>query len=254
MKECENFQKLVNLVERLRRECPWDREQTNISIKNNLIEEAYELLEAIEEDDNQKMIEELGDLLLQVVFHSQIKKDEGSFDINTVIENLIQKLIRRHPHIFGESQVSNSQEVLDQWHKIKQKEREGSSILDGIPKRMPALIRAVKVQNRAAKVGFEWESIDDVWKKVEEELNELKEAKSQKEKTHELGDVLIALTNLARFLKIDPEEALHLSVDRMIQRFNYIEEKARQTGKSLEEMTLEEMDNYWNQAKQQEKG
>lgn len=254
MKECENFQKLVNLVEKLRRECPWDREQTNISIKNNLIEEAYELLEAIEEDDNQKMIEELGDLLLQVVFHSQIKKDEGSFDINTVIENLIQKLIRRHPHIFGESQVSNSQEVLDQWHKIKQKEREGSSILDGIPKRMPALIRAVKVQNRAAKVGFEWESIDDVWKKVEEELNELKEAKSQKEKTHELGDVLIALTNLARFLKVDPEEALHLSVDRMIQRFNYIEEKARQTGKSLEEMTLEEMDNYWNQAKQQEKG
>lgn len=119
---------------------------------------------------------------------------------------------------------------------------------------MPALIRAVKVQNRAAKVGFEWESIDDVWKKVEEELNELKEAKSQKEKTHELGDVLIALTNLARFLKVDPEEALHLSVDRMIQRFNYIEEKARQTGKSLEEMTLEEMDNYWNQAKQQEKG
>lgn len=254
MKECENFQKLVNLVEKLRRECPWDREQTNISIKNNLIEEAYELLEAIEEDDNQKMIEELGDLLLQVVFHSQIKKDEGSFDINTVIENLIQKLIRRHPHIFGESQVSNSQEVLDQWHKIKQKEREGSSILDGIPKRMPALIRAVKVQNRAAKVGFEWESIDDVWKKVEEELNELKEAKSQTEKTHELGDVLIALTNLARFLKVDPEEALHLSVDRMIQRFNYIEEKARQTGKSLEEMTLEEMDNYWNQAKQQEKG
>lgn len=254
MKECENFQKLVNLVEKLRRECPWDREQTNISIKNNLIEEAYELLEAIEEDDNQKMIEELGDLLLQVVFHSQIKKDEGSFDINTVIENLIQKLIRRHPHIFGESQVSNSQEVLDQWHKIKQKEREGSSILDGIPKRMPALIRAVKVQNRAAKVGFEWESIDDVWKKVEEELNELKEAKSQKEKTHEFGDVLIALTNLARFLKVDPEEALHLSVDRMIQRFNYIEEKARQIGKSLEEMTLEEMDNYWNQAKQQEKG
>ncbi|MDM7274387.1 nucleoside triphosphate pyrophosphohydrolase [Sulfurihydrogenibium azorense] len=246
-KEGENFQKLVDIVERLRRECPWDRQQTNQSIKNNLIEEAYELLEAIEENDNEKMIEELGDVLLQVVFHSQIKKDENSFDINTVIEKLIEKLIRRHPHVFGDAQVKTEEEVLDQWHKIKQKEKK--SILDGIPKRMPALTRAVKVQNRAAKVGFEWENIDQVWKKVEEELQELKEAKTQEEKVHEIGDLLIAITNLARFMKIDPEEALHLSVDRMIKRFNYIEEKAKQMGKSLDDMSLQEMDDLWNEAK-----
>ncbi|MEJ5172787.1 MAG: nucleoside triphosphate pyrophosphohydrolase [Hydrogenothermaceae bacterium] len=248
-KECENFQKLADLVEKLRRECPWDREQTNQSIKNNLIEEAYELLEAIEEDNDEKMIEELGDVLLQVVFHSQIKKDQGKFDINLVIEKLIEKLIRRHPHIFGDSNIESSEEVLNQWHKIKQREKDGKSILEGIPKRMPALIRAVKVQNRAAKVGFEWDSIDDVWRKVEEEFQELKEAKTKEEKKHEVGDILIALTNLARFMKIDPEEALHLSIDRMVRRFNYIEQKAREMGKSLEEMPLEEMDKYWNEAK-----
>jgi tetrapyrrole methylase family protein/MazG family protein len=246
-KEGENFQKLVDLVAKLRVECPWDREQTNQSIKKNLIEEAYELLEAIEENDNEKMIEELGDLLLQVVFHSQIKKDEGSFDINTVIEKLIEKLIRRHPHVFGNSNVKTQEEVLKQWDEIKRKEKE--SIFDGIPKRMPALMRAVKVQNRAAKVGFEWENIDQVWKKVEEELNELKEAKTQQEKVHELGDLLIAVTNLARFMKVDPEEALHLSVDRMIKRFSYIEKKTKEMGKSLEEMSLSEMDNLWNEAK-----
>ncbi|MGC9080071.1 nucleoside triphosphate pyrophosphohydrolase [Sulfurihydrogenibium sp.] len=246
-KEGENFQKLVDLVAKLRVECPWDREQTNQSIKKNLIEEAYELLEAIEENDNEKMIEELGDLLLQVVFHSQIKKDEGSFDINTVIEKLIEKLIRRHPHVFGNSNVKTQEEVLKQWDEIKRKEKE--SIFDGIPKRMPALMRAVKVQNRAAKVGFEWENIDQVWRKVEEELNELKEAKTQQEKVHELGDLLIAVTNLARFMKVDPEEALHLSIDRMIKRFSYIEKKAKEMGKSLEEMSLSEMDNLWNEAK-----
>lgn len=251
-KECENFQQLVELVERLRRECPWDREQTNLSIKNNLIEEAYELFEAIEEGDDEKMVEELGDVLLQVVFHSQIKKDQRSFDINTVIERLVEKLIRRHPHIFGENKLSSSQQVLDQWHQIKQQEKNRESIFDGIPKRMPALQRAVKVQNRAAKVGFDWENIEDVWKKVEEELNELKQAETQEEKVHELGDLLIAVANLARFMKINPEEALHLSTDRMIRRFGYIEQKAKEQGKKLEEMSLQEMDSYWNQAKELE--
>lgn len=252
-REGENFQRLVQLVERLRRECPWDREQTNQSIKNNLIEEAYELFEAIEEENDEKIIEELGDLLLQVVFHSQMKKDNGKFDINTVIENLTEKLIRRHPHIFGESQVSDSEGVLKQWHEIKQREREGKSIFDGIPKRMPALTRAVKAQNRAKKIGFEWDKIEDVWKKVEEELQELKNAQSQQEKMHEIGDILIAITNLSRFMKVDPEEALHLSVDRMISRFGYIEKKAKEQKRSLEEMSLEEMDKYWNEAKEFEK-
>jgi tetrapyrrole methylase family protein/MazG family protein len=245
--EGKKFQELVEIVQRLRKECPWDREQTNQSIKNNLIEEVYELLEAIEENDDEKMIEELGDVLLQVVFHSQIKKDEGKFDIVFVIDRLIKKLIKRHPHVFGESEAKNAEEVLKQWHQIKQEEK--NSILEGIPKRMPALLRSYKVQDRMAKVGFEWENINDVWEKVFEEIQELKEAKTYEEKVHEFGDILTALVNLARFLKIDPEEALHLATDRSIKRFNYIEQKAKQQGKKLEEMSLEEMDKYWNESK-----
>jgi tetrapyrrole methylase family protein/MazG family protein len=245
--EGKKFQELVEIVQRLRKECPWDREQTNQSIKNNLIEETYELLEAIEENDDEKMIEELGDVLLQVVFYSQIKKDEGKFDIVVVIDRLIKKLIKRHPHVFGESEAKNAEEVLKQWHQIKQEEK--SSILEGIPKRMPALLRSYKVQNRMAKVGFEWENINDVWEKVFEEIQELKEAKTYEEKVNEFGDILTALVNLARFLKIDPEEALHLATDRSIRRFNYIEQKAKQQGKKLEEISLEEMDKYWNESK-----
>jgi len=245
--EGKKFQELVEIVQRLRKECPWDREQTNQSIKNNLLEEAYELLEAIEENDDEKMIEELGDVLLQVVFHSQIKKDEGRFDVVVVIDRLIKKLIKRHPHVFGESEAKNAEEVLKQWHQIKQEGK--NSILEGIPKRMPALLRSYKVQDRMAKVGFEWESINDVWEKVFEEIRELKEAKTYEEKVHEFGDILTALVNLSRFLKIDPEEALHLATDRSIRRFNYIEQKAKQQGKKLEDMSLEEMDKYWNESK-----
>ncbi len=248
-KEGQLFQELVDIVARLRKECPWDREQTNQSIKNNLIEEAYELLEAIEENDDEAMVEELGDVLLQVVFHSQIKKDEGKFDINDVLEHLINKLIRRHPHVFGESAAKTSEEVLKQWHKIKQEEKGRKSILEGIPKRMPALLRAVKVQDRAKKVGFDWENIEQVMEKLEEEIQEFKEAKTLEEKKHELGDILIAATNLGRFTGIDPEEALHEAVDRMIRRFNYIEKKAKETNQNLEEMSLESMDRYWEEAK-----
>ncbi|RUM49478.1 MAG: nucleoside triphosphate pyrophosphohydrolase [Hydrogenothermus sp.] len=251
--EGKNFQRLVDIVARLRRECPWDREQTNQSIKKNLIEEAYELLEAIEENNNKAMIEELGDVLLQVVFHSQIKKDEGSFDINDVIKHLIDKLIYRHPHVFGEKQVKDVEEVLNQWDKLKQKEKNRESILDGIPKRMPALMRATKVQKKAAKVGFDWTDTDLILDKVKEEIQELKEAKTKQELKHEFGDILIALVNLGRHLGIDPEEALHEATDRMVNRFQYIEKKAKELGKSLEEMPLEEMDKYWEEAKQLEK-
>ncbi len=252
-KECREegklFQELVDIVSRLRKECPWDREQTNQSIKNNLIEEAYELLEAIEEDNDEAMVEELGDVLLQVVFHSQIKKDQGKFDIKDVLEHLINKLIRRHPHVFGDSAAKSSEEVLKQWHKIKQEEKGRKSILEGIPKRMPALLRAVKVQDRAKKVGFDWNNIEQVIEKLEEEIQEFKEAKTEEEKKHEIGDILIAATNLGRFTGIDPEEALHEAIDRMIRRFNYIEEKARETNQNLEDMSLESMDKYWEEAK-----
>ncbi len=247
--EGKNFQRLIDIVARLRKECPWDREQTNQSIKNNLIEEAYELLEAIEKNDNEAMVEELGDVLLQVVFHSQIKKDEGAFDINDVINHLIEKLIRRHPHVFGEEQAKSAEEVLKQWHKIKKEEKKGKSILEGIPKRMPALIRAVKVQDRMRKVGFDWENIEQVFDKIQEEIEEFKQAKTLEEKKHELGDILIAVTNLGRFTGIDPEEALHEAIDRTIRRFQYIEEKAKKENKTLEEMSLDDMDRIWEEAK-----
>ncbi len=249
--EGKKFQELVDIMARLRKECPWDREQTNQSIKNNLIEEAYELLEAIEENNDEAMIEELGDLLLQVVFHSQIKKDEGKFDINDVLDNLIKKLIRRHPHVFGgeDYEKLEGKDHLDKWEKIKQKEKKRESILEGIPKRMPALHRAVKVQKRMAKVGFDWQNPEEVWEKVMEEINELKEAKSPEEIKHELGDVLIAITNLARAYGVDPEEALHQSIDRSIKRFQYIEQKAKEENKDLKEMSLEHMDKLWEEAK-----
>ncbi|WP_457635859.1 nucleoside triphosphate pyrophosphohydrolase [Persephonella sp.] len=249
--EGENFQKLVDIVAKLRKECPWDREQTSQSIKNNLIEEAYELFEAIEKNDEKAMLEELGDLLLQVVFHSQIKKDEGRFDINDVIQSLIEKLIRRHPHVFGDAQYEQleGEDHLKKWEAIKQKEKKRESILEGIPERMPALMRAVKVQKRMAKVGFDWENPDQVMEKVEEEIEELKQAKTKEEIKHEIGDVLIAVANLARAYGIDPEEALHRSIDRSIKRFQYIEKKAKEKNEDIKEMDLNDMEYYWQEAK-----
>ncbi|WP_457642055.1 nucleoside triphosphate pyrophosphohydrolase [Persephonella sp.] len=250
-KEGRNFQKVADIVAKLREECPWDREQTNLSIKNNLIEEAYELFEAIEENNDEAMVEELGDVLLQVVFHSQIKKDEGKFDINDVLKSLAEKLIRRHPHVFGGidySQVEGEYH-LKKWEAIKQKEKQRESILEGIPKRMPALMRAVKIQKKMAKVGFDWENPEDVWDKVMEEIQELRNAKTEEERKKEIGDVLIAVTNLARAYGIDPEEALHQSIDRSIERFQYIEKKAREKNISLKEMSLDDMEQLWREAK-----
>ncbi len=251
MKEGKNFQELVEIMSRLRRECPWDREQTNLSIKNNLIEEAYELLEAIEENNNQAMIEELGDLLLQVLFHSQIKKDEGAFDINDVMLSLKDKLIRRHPHVFGEQDYNKleGKDHLEKWEKIKEKEKNRQSILDGIPKRMPALLRALKIQKKMAKVGFDWEDVNGAWKKLEEELEELKNAKTEEERFNELGDVLQAIVNIARFYNINPEDALHKSLDRTEERFKYMERRAKELGKSLKEMDLDDMEKLWEEAK-----
>ena len=255
MENCEKegklFQELVKIMERLRRECPWDREQTNLSIKDNLIEEAYELLEAIENNDNKAMVEELGDLLLQVLFHSQIKKDEGSFDINDVMKNLKEKLIRRHPHVFGSIDYDKleGESHLQKWEKLKEKEKNRKSILDGIPKRMPALQRAYKIQKKMASVGFDWEDINGAWNKLYEELEEIKKAKSKEEVEEEIGDVLQAIVNLARFYGVKPEDALHKSLDKSEKRFRYIEEKAKQLGKNLKEMSLDEMDKYWEEAK-----
>jgi len=191
---------------------------------------------------------------LQVLFHSQIKKDEGAFDINDVMENLKEKLIRRHPHVFGNQNYEEleGEDHLSKWEKIKQKEKNRQSILDGIPKRMPALQRALKIQKKMAKVGFDWENIEDVWKKLEEELTELKNAKTDKEKFEEFGDVLQALVNLARFYNIDPEEALHHSLDKSVERFKYMERRAKEMNKPLEEMDLDAMEELWQEAKKLE--
>ncbi len=238
------FSELVKIIERLRKECPWDREQTNQSIKNNLIEEAYELFEALEEDDNQKIIEELGDVLLQVIFHSVIKNQKGEFSIVDVIDSLIDKLIKRHPHVFGDSQANTQSEVLAQWDKIKQKDRK--SILETIPKRMPALFRAYKVQSKLSNVGLDFDKIDEIENKIIEELNEFNKANLADKKREELGDVMFSVVNLARFFDIDPEEALHLSIDKIIKRFEYIEKKLEN---DFSDVSVDLLNKLWEESK-----
>lgn len=238
------FSELVKIVERLRKECPWDREQTNQSIKNNLIEEAFELYEALQDDDNQKIIEELGDCMLQVIFHCVIKNQNGEFGLVDVIDNLINKLIRRHPHVFGGKKLNTKEEVLSQWDSIKQIEK--NSLLDGIPKRMPALLRAYKVQKRLSNVGLDFENIKDIFDKIYEELEELKKSETKEQKTEELGDVLFSLVNLSRFFDIDPQEALHLSIDKIVNRFEYIEKRLNSDFKGTSLALLNEL---WEESK-----
>lgn len=242
------FQDLLRVMEELRQKCPWDREQTHESLKKYLIEEAYEVLDAIDSKDDEKLKEELGDLLLQVVFHSQIAKERGTFDIDEVIDLLVKKLIERHPHVFGNAKPEY---VLKNWEKKKMEKRD--SIFEGIPRHLPALMRSQKLQDRASQVGFDFERIEQVFEKIQEEINELKESleKNDKENVkHEIGDILTAVVELARFVGVDAEEALQEANERFIRRFSYIERKAKQMGKSLQEMSLEEMDELWREAKE----
>ncbi len=241
------FEDLVKVMERLRRECPWDREQTHESLKKYLIEEAYEVLDAIDSKDDEKLKEELGDLLLQPVFHSQIAKERGAFDIGDVIDTLVRKLIERHPHVFGDAKP---EDVLKNWEKKKMEKRE--SILEGIPKHLPALMRSQKLQDKASQVGFDFTDISQVFEKIQEEIEELKESLRDNDKKnikHEIGDILTAVVELARFVGVDAESALQEANDRFIRRFQYIEKRAKEMGKSLEEMSLEEMDRLWEEGK-----
>lgn len=260
------FNELVQIVKRLRKECPWDKEQTNDSIKSATIEEAYEVVEAIDKKDFDELKKELGDLLLHVIFHTVIAEEENHFTIDDVVETIKEKLIRRHPHVFGETKVDGSDEVKRNWEKIKLKEGR-ESILDGVPPYLPALQRAHRLQEKAAKVGFDWESKEDVWKKVIEEIEEMHEIEEMKknsdskEKAEELnkkleeevGDVFFALVNYSRFLGINPEEALRFTNNKFISRFQYIENKLKAEGKSITESNLSEMDKYWNESKNTEK-
>ncbi len=250
--------KLVQIMEKLRSKkgCPWDRKQTRESLKPYLIEEAYEVLEAIEENNPSKIKEELGDLLFQIIFHCQIAKEKNEFDINDVIESISRKMISRHPHVFGEIECHTSEDIIRQWEILKKKEGKlRSSILEGVPKTMPSLLRAHRLQKRAAQAGFDWEKLDDVLLKLDEEIQEFKDAikKGKKElMEEEFGDILFMLVNLSRFIGINPEDAHRKTISKFIHRFRYIEMKASEQDKELSEMTLKEMDKLWDEAKSME--
>jgi tetrapyrrole methylase family protein/MazG family protein len=258
----EKFTELLGVMARLRGEngCPWDKEQTHISLKPCLLEETYELLDALDDGDAHKLKEELGDVLLQVVFHAQIAREAGLFTIKDVIALLTDKLVRRHPYVFaGEPLPEDPSAALKQRAQLKANEKkhgERTSALGNIPKTLPALARAQSVSRRAAHLGFEWPNIDQVWAKVDEEIRELKEAAAADNKTHtgeELGDLLFTMVNIARFLEIESEEVLAQTVDRFTRRFQHIEACLRQANKGFDQSTIEEMDRYWEEAKQIEK-
>lgn len=252
------FQKLIDIMSALRAEdgCPWDKEQTRESLKPFLVEETYEALEAIDEGKPEKIKEELGDLLFQIVFHCQIAKERNEFDINDVIAKISEKMLERHPHVFGDAKYETSEEVLKRWEERKREEGKiRESILEGIPKELPSLLRAHRIQARAARVGFDWERVEDVLKKLDEELREFGEAitkKNQNEIEDELGDIFFVLVNISRFVGVNPEDALRKTISKFISRFRYIEMKAAESEKSLSEMTLEEMDILWDEAKGKE--
>ena len=243
------FQEFVEIVKILRKECPWDREQTNDSIKAATIEEAYEVVEAIDNKNYEELKKELGDLLLHVVFHSTIAEEENHFKLDEVITSIQEKLIRRHPHVFGNTEVTDAEHVKKNWEEIKLKEGR-KSVVDGVPVSLPALQKAHRLQEKASKVGFDWENKEDVWKKVEEELLEIKDAgDDQEELEKEFGDLLFSLVNYSRFLGINPENALRRTNEKFVKRFKYVEEEIKKSGRKLSESDLKEMDKFWNQSK-----
>lgn len=262
METHKEFTELVEVMARLRSKtgCPWDREQDHASLKPYLLEETYEALEAIDAGDDDELRKELGDVLLQVVFHAQIAAEEGRFTVGDVCRAIVDKLVHRHPHVFGDTQVEDADEVLQNWERIKKAERGGGetppSALDGVPQALPALLRAQRVQHKAARVGFDWPDADGPLDKVAEEFAELKEAwkEGKKEQTEEeFGDLLFALVNAGRFLDLTPEDALRRAVAKFERRFRAVEESYRVRGEDMADSTLEEMDRVWDTVKTQEK-
>jgi len=256
----ENFKKLEETITRLCGEggCPWDQKQTHLTLKKYLIEEAYEVLEAIDNRDDEALKEELGDVLYQILFHCQIAEKEGRFDINSVIISINEKMIRRHPHVFADRKTDSIQEIKDRWEEIKLEEKSKKdrlSVVDGIPVGLPALQKAQKLQKKVAKVGFEWDSVDGVIEKIEEELDEVKEAISGKEESkvsEELGDLMFAVVNLARYMGKEAEYLLHDAVKKFTARFRYVEDGLKAQNKSFADSSLEEMESLWNAAKVKE--
>ncbi|MCB0461472.1 MAG: nucleoside triphosphate pyrophosphohydrolase [Flavobacteriaceae bacterium] len=245
------FDRLLTIMDELREQCPWDKKQTMQSLRHLTIEETYELGDAILDNDLQEVKKELGDLLLHIVFYAKIGSEANDFDIADVANSICDKLIDRHPHIYGDVKVANEEEVKQNWEKLKLKEGK-QSVLEGVPKSLPALVKASRIQDKVAGVGFDWEAPNQVWEKVEEELAEFKAevANANQERIEsEFGDVLFSMINYARFLKINPENALERTNKKFTKRFQYLEQKAKEINKSLSEMTLSEMDIFWEEAK-----
>ncbi len=252
----EAFSRLLRIMNELREQCPWDKKQTLESLRHLSIEEIYELSDAILKNDLPEIRKELGDILLHIVFYSRIAAEQDAFDIADVIHGLCEKLIFRHPHIYGEIKVENENDVMRNWEMLKLKEKGNKSILGGVPVSLPALVKAQRIQEKARSAGFDWDKKEQVWEKVQEEMQEFRENFGQGEEISnmaeaeaEFGDLLFSLINYARFLNINPETALEKTNLKFIKRFNYLEEQSRKEGKNLPEMTLEEMDKYWNEAK-----
>ena len=252
----EAFGRLLDVMDRLREECPWDRKQTNESLRANTIEETYELCEAIINDNQREICKELGDVLLHIVFYARIGEENQQFDIADVCNKLCDKLIFRHPHVYGDAVAKNAEQVLESWEQIKLKEKDGNkTVLSGVPSALPSLIKAYRIQDKARNVGFDWSDKQDVWAKIHEELGELEAELRREDKqrsTEELGDYLFSIINAARLYKLNPDNALEMTNQKFIRRFNYIEQHSIRVGKPLTDMTLEEMDKLWNEAKSKE--
>ncbi len=248
-----SFLKLLKIMDELREQCPWDKKQTIESIRHLTIEETYELSDAILKGNMSEIKKELGDILLHIVFYSRIASETNAFDIKDVIDALCEKLIFRHPHIYGDTKAENEEQVKQNWEQLKQKEKGGNtSVLSGVPNSMPALLKAYRIQEKARAVGFDWEDPKDVYKKVKEELNEFETEinnKDQQAAEKEFGDVLFSLINYGRFLNINPEDALEQTNKKFIKRFGYMEAKVKEQGKQIADCKLDELDKYWNEAK-----
>lgn len=254
--QLEAFGRLLKIMDELREKCPWDKKQTIQSLRNLTIEETYELADAIIKDDMQGIKEELGDLLLHIVFYAKIASEQGAFDIRDVIHHHCDKLVKRHPHVYGDVQLHSEEAVKQNWEKLKLKEGK-KSILAGVPQSLPALIKAYRIQDKAKQVGFQWENTEQVWEKVQEEMEELRcetaSTQADPEKTEqEFGDLLFALINYARYIHVDPERALEKTNMKFVRRFQFIENRVNEANGDLKSMTLEEMDALWNEAKKTE--
>lgn len=243
------FFRLYTIMNDLREKCPWDKKQTFETLRTLTIEETYELTDAIFKKDLPEIKKELGDLLLHVVFYAKLGSETGDFNLYDVLKGICEKLIIRHPHVYGNVSAETEEEVKSNWEQIKLKEKAGKKVLDGVPEGLPALVKAIRIQEKARSAGFDWDKKEQVWEKVEEELQEFQAETDHDKAEAEFGDVLFSLINYARFVGINPENALEKTNRKFIKRFNYLEDQSRKDGKTLQNMTLSEMDEYWNEAK-----